>query len=99
MPRRRQPPAGELPAQDSDDWVEVIPVPQLLSATARALLDKATSLGYDPQRAVISVGHGFRVPADLLDATTLPTEPLPEPKTWRTPSVAVEKGAIPDATK
>lgn len=86
----------ELPDHDSDGWVEIYPEPALAGSTARALLDKATELGFDERHAVVSVSGGFRVPQFILDATDLPTEPLPARGTAPTPLQAIEHGAVPD---
>lgn len=81
-----------------DDWVEIYPEQCLFVDTARALLDTASSLGYDPARAVHAVADGFRVPQLVAATVVFPTEPSPQhQRVVRTPQSAVEKGAIPDA--
>lgn len=85
-----------LPDRDSDEWVEVFPEAGLVGSTARVLLDAATAIGYDEQRAVLSISGGFRVPQDVLDEANLPDEPLPAAETAPTPLAALDQGATPD---
>lgn len=105
MPRKKQhadatpaePGSREAPSDYFDDaWVEIFPEPGLASATARALLDAATHLGYDEQRAVVSITGGFRVPQDVIDAAELPTDPDDGRHAARTPLAALDQGATPD---
>lgn len=86
----------DVPSDYFDDqWVEIYPEDGLGPAYARAFLTQAELMGYDPHRAVHAVSGGFRVPADLLEATVLPDAAPPAGEVpMPTPKEALDRGAI-----
>lgn len=96
VPVEETKPAAALPPVDSDDWVDVFPPMHLMRDAAKALLKTAEELGHDVQAAVKTISGGFRVPVDVAEHVTLPSEPSDDGRhSAPTPAAAIEKGALP----